>query len=56
MPMPDDRKGKKRGPKEDRLAIGGDWQQAMAAAMKKKRPPGGWPKATKGDGGDQAKK
>jgi hypothetical protein len=38
------RKGAKRGPKEDRLKIHGDWKDAMRQSLQKKRPDGGWPK------------
>lgn len=40
-------KAKKRGPREERIAIPGDWQAAVGTALKKKRPPGGWPKPEK---------
>lgn len=36
---------KKRGPKEERLIIEGDWKDAMKRALQKKRPPSGWPKS-----------
>ncbi len=36
-------KDKKRGPKADELHIDGDWKEAAKKAVKKKRPPGGWP-------------
>jgi hypothetical protein len=36
---------KKRGPKEERLKIEGDWKDAMKQALAKKRPPSGWPKS-----------
>jgi hypothetical protein len=32
------------GPKPGLLHILGDWQTALKKALKKKRPPGGWPK------------
>lgn len=38
---------KKRGPKENRLALDGDWKEAVVTALKKKRPPGGWPRPEK---------
>ena len=38
---------KKRGPKEDRLVIEGDWKDAVGQALQKKKPPGGWPKPGK---------
>ena len=31
--------GKKRGPKEQRLKIEGDWEAAVAQALKKAPPP-----------------
>lgn len=37
----------KRGPKEDRVKIDGDWQVAVGEALKKPRPPEGWPKPEK---------
>jgi hypothetical protein len=33
----------KRGPKTDHLKIEGDWQSAVNKALKKKKPPEGWP-------------
>jgi len=36
---------KKRGPKEERLRIEGNWKEALKKALKKKRPKEGWPKA-----------
>jgi hypothetical protein len=42
-----DSKGKMRsGKKPERLIIEGDWQEAVAKAMKKKMPEEGWPKPT----------
>jgi len=38
------RKGSKRGPKEDRLKIPGDWKEAVRRSLTKKKPEGGWPK------------
>jgi hypothetical protein len=38
------RKGAKRGPKEDRLRIEGDWKDAMRRSLQKRKPPDGWPK------------
>jgi hypothetical protein len=38
------RKGAKRGPKEDRLKLEGDWKDLMRRSLRKKRPPEGWPK------------
>lgn len=34
----------KTGPKPDTVVIEGDWKDAVGKALKKKRPPGGWPK------------
>jgi hypothetical protein len=34
----------KRGPKEDRVKIEGDWEAAIDKALTKKRPKEGWPK------------
>lgn len=39
---------KKRGPVERRVNIEGDWKAAVKKALKKKRPPGGWPKPKTG--------
>lgn len=36
--------GKKRGPREGRLVIRGDWEDAVKRAVEKLHPPGGWPK------------
>jgi len=41
------KKDSKRGPKEDRLKINEDWENAMSKALKKKRPKDGWPKKGK---------
>ncbi|MCA9309842.1 MAG: hypothetical protein KDA21_01470 [Phycisphaerales bacterium] len=38
------------GPKPDRLRIDGDWEDAIADAMKKPKPPGGWPRGEDQDG------
>jgi hypothetical protein len=38
------RKGAKRGPKEDRLKLDGDWKDAMRRSLDKKKPEGGWPR------------
>jgi len=32
------------GPEADRLKLAGDWKEAVAKALGKKRPEGGWPK------------
>jgi len=34
----------KRGPKEDRVKIEGDWESAVDKALAKKRPKDGWPR------------
>jgi hypothetical protein len=34
----------KPGPKPDLLKIEGNWEDAVAKSLKKKKPPGGWPK------------
>ncbi len=41
--MTSNNKSKKRGPKTDHLKIEGDWQRAVNKALKKKKPPEGWP-------------
>jgi hypothetical protein len=38
-------KPKKRGPKEERLKVKGDWKEAMKKALQQKRPSSGWPKS-----------
>ena len=43
-PMP---KPKKRGPKPDRLAIPSKWKDALTKAVKKIRPPEGWPEESR---------
>ena len=35
---------KKPGPAEARVGLRGDWEMAVASALKKQRPPEGWPK------------
>lgn len=37
----------KRGPEAERVKIDGNWKTAMAKAMKKPRPAGGFPKDRK---------
>ncbi|MGO9202384.1 MAG: hypothetical protein ACLQM8_17800 [Limisphaerales bacterium] len=32
------------GPEPERLKIAGDWKAAVATALRKPKPPGGWPK------------
>jgi hypothetical protein len=39
---------KKPGPPEERLVIEGDWKDAVKKALKKRKPPEGWPKSDKG--------
>jgi len=34
----------KSGPKPERLRIDGDWKSAVATALRKPKPPEGWPK------------
>ena len=38
---------KRPGPEPERLKIEGDWEDAVAKALKKKRPPEGWPRTDK---------
>lgn len=35
---------KPTGPEPERLKLEGDWMDAIAYALKKKKPAGGWPK------------
>lgn len=37
------KKQRKRGPEADRVAIEGDWREAVAKAVRMERPTGGWP-------------
>ena len=37
----------KRGPKEERVKIKGDWELAVGKALKKERPKEGWPGGVK---------
>ena len=38
-------KGKaKTGPKPQVLKLEGNWEDAVTKALRKKKPPGGWPK------------
>lgn len=39
----DTKKGPKPGPDPERLALDGDWKEATKKALKKERPPEGWP-------------
>jgi hypothetical protein len=34
----------KHGPEPERLKITGNWEDAVATALQKPKPPGGWPK------------
>jgi hypothetical protein len=43
MTEPKKAKSKKRGPIPERLKIKGDWETAVAKALKKERPKEGWP-------------
>jgi hypothetical protein len=43
-PPTDEGKPRPRGPEPERLKIDGDWEDAVRDALKKKPPPGGWPK------------
>jgi hypothetical protein len=36
--------GQKRGPKEERLKINGNWQSAIKQSFLKEKPKDGWPK------------
>ena len=38
---------KKRGPKEERLKIEGEWKDAVGDALNKERPADGWPDSDK---------
>ncbi len=38
------------GPEPETLKIEGDWEDAVGKALKKKKPPEGWPKPGKGPG------
>jgi hypothetical protein len=44
MPKQPRKPVKKSGPKPNDLKIEGDWQQAMAKSLNKKKPARGWPK------------
>ncbi len=43
------KKKQKPGPKEDRLAIPGDWKNAVRQALTVEKPEGGWPKPRPGE-------
>jgi hypothetical protein len=49
----------KPGPKEERLKLDMDWEEAAGKLVKKKRPEGGWPDPDEdqdqGEEGDEAK-
>lgn len=45
----------KTGPKEDRIKIDEDWEEAMKKALEKKRPEDGWPKPEKGESEESEK-
>lgn len=49
MVVKKDQSGKisKRGPKEERVKINGDWKDAVSEALKKPRPSDGWPDSDK---------
>ena len=34
----------KPGPEPERVKVDGDWKDAVALALRKKRPKGGWPR------------
>jgi hypothetical protein len=36
--------GQKRGPKEERLKLNGDWRNAIKTSFLKKKTKNGWPK------------
>jgi len=39
--------GKPPGPPSERLRIGGRWETAAGRAVRRQKPPGGWPKRPK---------
>jgi hypothetical protein len=39
-----DQPTRRHGPEPERLKIDGDWKEAVAAVLRKPKPPGGWPK------------
>lgn len=45
---------KRPGPRPDRLKVDKDWEEAVADALKKKRPDGGWPEPKDREPDDQA--
>jgi hypothetical protein len=45
----------KPGPDPDRLNLEGDWEELVGDALRKKRPPEGWPpKPEKGEGQEES--
>ena len=46
---------KKPGPDADRVAIEGDWREAVKKAVGIEKPPAGWPKPGKGSAGGRKK-
>jgi hypothetical protein len=40
---PKQKSKQKRGPKEERLVIEGDWKEAVRRSFEKKKPSDGWP-------------
>ena len=42
--MPEKARRTAHGPEPERLKIYGDWKEAVRIAMRKPKPPGGWPK------------
>jgi hypothetical protein len=43
-PPKQEKRRTERGPEPERLKIQGDWKDAVSAALRKPKPPGGWPK------------
>jgi hypothetical protein len=41
------KKGKKKGPKPNRLKLDGDWEDIAKRVIQKKKPKGEWPKEGK---------
>jgi hypothetical protein len=44
--MSDERKKKTTGPPPQTVKVNKPWEEAVADALKKKRPEGGWPDST----------
>jgi hypothetical protein len=42
--MPKKHPKQQSGPKPDHLKIEGDWEKAIKKALRKQKPPEGWPK------------